>query len=65
MDKEHVKGAVDEGKGKLKEAAGHVSGNKKLEAQGKMDQIKGKAHTATGDAKDAVKEAIHNPNKRP
>jgi uncharacterized protein YjbJ (UPF0337 family) len=64
MNNEHVKGAVDEVKGKLKEAAGHVTGDKKLEAEGVVDQVKGRAHIAVGDAKDAAKETIHNVNKR-
>jgi uncharacterized protein YjbJ (UPF0337 family) len=58
MDKEHVKGAADKAVGKTKEAAGHVTGNKKLETEGKVDQVKGAAHAAAGDAKDAGKEAI-------
>jgi uncharacterized protein YjbJ (UPF0337 family) len=58
MDKEHVKGAADKAVGKTKEVAGHVTGNKKLETEGKVDQAKGAAHTAAGDVKDAGKEAI-------
>ena len=58
MDKEHVKGATDTVVGKTKEAAGHVTGNKKLETEGKVDQVKGAAHNAVGDAKDAGKKAI-------
>jgi uncharacterized protein YjbJ (UPF0337 family) len=58
MDKEHVKGVTDTVAGKTKEAAGHVTGNKKLETEGKVDQIKGAAHNAAGDAKDAGKKAI-------
>jgi uncharacterized protein YjbJ (UPF0337 family) len=58
MDKEHVKGATDSVVGKIKEVAGHVTGNKYLETEGKVDQAKGAVHNATGDAKDAGKEAI-------
>jgi uncharacterized protein YjbJ (UPF0337 family) len=58
MDKEHVKGATDNVVGKTKEVAGHVTGNKTLEAEGKFDQVKGAVHNAAGDAKDAGKEAI-------
>jgi uncharacterized protein YjbJ (UPF0337 family) len=54
MDKEHMKGAVGKAVGKIKEAAGHAAGSKKLEAEGKVDQVKGAAHNAAGDAKDAV-----------
>jgi uncharacterized protein YjbJ (UPF0337 family) len=37
MDKEHVKGAGNKTAGKTKEVAGHVTGNKKLETEGKVD----------------------------
>jgi uncharacterized protein YjbJ (UPF0337 family) len=65
MDKEHVKGAVDNVVGKTKEAAGHATGNKKLEAEGKVDQVKGAVHNAAGDAKDAGKEAIDSVRNAP
>ena len=58
MDKQHVKGATDNVVGKTKEVAGQVTGNRKLEAEGKVDQVKGAVHNAAGDAKDAGKEAI-------
>lgn len=58
MNNEHVKGAAEKGKGKIKEAAGHVTGNKKLENEGKVDQVKGAVHNAAGDAKDAVKKTF-------
>ena len=58
MDKQHVKGAADKTAGKIKEVAGHVTGNKKLETEGKVDQLKGAIHNAAGDAKDAGKKAI-------
>ena len=55
MDKEHVKGAADKAKGAIKETAGKVTGDKGLEAEGKMDKAKGAAHSAVGDVKDALK----------
>jgi uncharacterized protein YjbJ (UPF0337 family) len=55
MDKEHVKGAVDNAVGKIKEAVGHAVGSKKLETKGRVDQAKGAAHNAAGNVKDAVK----------
>ena len=57
MDKEHVRGAADKAKGAIKDAAGKVTGDKEMQAEGKMDKAKGAAHTAMGDAKDAVKNA--------
>ena len=65
MDKEHVKGAVDKAVGKTKEVAGHATGNKKLETEGKVDQVKGAAHNAAGDVKDAGKEAIDSVKNAP
>jgi uncharacterized protein YjbJ (UPF0337 family) len=58
MNKEHVKGAIDNLVGKTKEAAGRVSGNNRLKAEGKADQVKGTLHNAAGDAKDAGKKVI-------
>lgn len=55
MDKEHVKSAADKASGTMKEAAGKLTGNKKLEAEGKIDKAKGEAREFIGDVKDAVK----------
>jgi uncharacterized protein YjbJ (UPF0337 family) len=57
MDKEHIKGAADKAKGAIKDAAGKVTGDKELQAEGKMDKAKGAAHSAAGDVKDAIKKA--------
>jgi len=65
MDKEHVKGAADKVVGKTKEVAGHVTGNRKLETEGKADQLKGAVHNAVGDAKDAGKKAIDSVKNAP
>jgi uncharacterized protein YjbJ (UPF0337 family) len=57
MDKEHVKGAADKAKGGVKDAVGGLTGDSKLQAEGKIDKAKGAAHNALGDAKDAVDKA--------
>ena len=57
MDKEHIKGAADKAKGSIKEEVGKMTGDKNLQAEGKMDKAKGAVHNAVGDAKDAVKKA--------
>jgi uncharacterized protein YjbJ (UPF0337 family) len=57
MDKEHIKGAADKAKGAIKDTAGKVTGDKELQAEGKMDKAKGAAHSAAGDVKDGVKRA--------
>ena len=56
MDREHVKGTVEKAKGTIKDTAGKVTGDKKLQLEGKLDKAKGSAHNVAGDIKDAVKE---------
>jgi uncharacterized protein YjbJ (UPF0337 family) len=57
MNKEHVKGAFDKTKGAMKDAAGGLTGDAKLQAEGKIDKMKGRAHQVAGDVKDAAKDA--------
>jgi uncharacterized protein YjbJ (UPF0337 family) len=46
----------DEVKGKVKEAAGHVTDDKDLETEGKGDQAKGNLKQGVEKLKDAVKD---------
>jgi uncharacterized protein YjbJ (UPF0337 family) len=57
MDREHVKGAADKAKGTIKDAAGKVTGDSKLQTEGKIDKAKGSAHNVAGDVKDAIRKA--------
>ena len=57
VDKEHVKGAADKAKGAVKDAAGKMTGDKEMQAEGKIDKAKGAAHQAAGDVKDAARRA--------
>jgi uncharacterized protein YjbJ (UPF0337 family) len=57
VDREHVKGTADKVKGTIKDTAGKVTGDKKLESEGKLDKAKGSAHNIAGDVKDTVKDA--------
>ena len=56
MNKDQVKGRVNEAKGKIKEVAGRLVGNEKLEAKGKAQKIVGKARAKFGDVKKDVKD---------
>jgi uncharacterized protein YjbJ (UPF0337 family) len=56
MDREHVKGAADKAKGAIKDTAGKVTGDKDLQAEGKVDKAKGTAHNAAGNVKDAARD---------
>ena len=55
MDKDRMKGAATRTGGKMKQAAGDITGDTKMRTEGKVDQIKGKAQNAIGSAKDTLK----------
>ena len=57
MDKEHVKGAADKASGAMKDAAGKMTGNDKLRAEGQMDKAKGGLREGLGDVKDGIRKA--------
>jgi uncharacterized protein YjbJ (UPF0337 family) len=61
MNKDQVKGRMEQAKGNVKEAAGKVVGNEKLEAEGKVDKTAGKAQATYGDVKEDVKDAVKKP----
>jgi uncharacterized protein YjbJ (UPF0337 family) len=48
----------DEAKGRAKEAAGDLTGDKDLQREGKTDQAAGKAKEGIDDAADKLKEAV-------
>ncbi|WP_292230355.1 CsbD family protein [Brevundimonas sp.] len=54
-DHDRIEGAAKNIGGKIKEAAGKVTGDHKLEAEGKADQVAGKIQNAVGGAKDALR----------
>ena len=58
VDENRVQGVWDQAKGAVKEGAGKVTGDAKLEAEGKADKLKGKAENAVGGAKDAARDAL-------
>jgi uncharacterized protein YjbJ (UPF0337 family) len=51
-------GKSDEVKGRIKEAAGALTGNDQLRDEGKTDQAVGKVKQAVDKAADAVKKAV-------
>jgi uncharacterized protein YjbJ (UPF0337 family) len=55
MSEEHVKGGLKKVGGRIKEAAGALTGDQHLKAEGQFDQVKGGAHQAWGDVKDAAR----------
>ena len=53
-----MSGKTDVAKGRIKEAAGALTGNDKLRDEGKTDQAVGKTKQAIQKAADAVKKAV-------
>jgi len=51
-------GNVDEGKGRIKEAAGSLTGDDSLKNEGKVDKASGTVKDKVGDAADKVKDAL-------
>jgi uncharacterized protein YjbJ (UPF0337 family) len=51
-------GKTDKAKGRIKEAAGALSGDKALKREGKLDQIVGSVKDAVGTAVNTVRDVI-------
>ena len=58
MNKDLIQGSSEQAKGKVKEIAGKVTGDTKLESEGKAEKAAGKIQNTIGGMKDAVKEAV-------
>jgi uncharacterized protein YjbJ (UPF0337 family) len=56
MDNDRIKGMGDQAKGSIKDAAGKLTGDSKLQAEGKMDKAKGKVENAVGGIKDSLRD---------
>lgn len=51
---------LDDAKGRVKQAAGDITGDDNLKAEGKVDQASGKVKDAVDGAKDKVQGVLHN-----
>jgi uncharacterized protein YjbJ (UPF0337 family) len=60
MNKDRIEGSATQAKGKVKEVAGKVTGDTKLENEGKADKAAGKIQNTVGGIKDTIKEAVDN-----
>ena len=56
MDKDRIKGAAQKIKGSIEKTVGRLTGNKKLEAEGVVDNAVGSAREGIGKGKDAVRD---------
>jgi len=58
MHKDQVDGVGKQVKGAVKDAAGGLTGNERLQAEGKLDKAEGKIQQKVGEAKDNVRDAL-------
>jgi uncharacterized protein YjbJ (UPF0337 family) len=58
MDEDRIKGSAKQAKGAVKEAVGKVTGDAKLENEGKADKAAGKVQNAVGGLKDTIRDAV-------
>jgi len=54
-DNDRVEGAAKNIGGNMKEAAGKVTGDEKLKAEGRAEQVEGKVQNAVGGMKDTLR----------
>jgi uncharacterized protein YjbJ (UPF0337 family) len=55
MDKDRIKGSATQVKGAIKESVGKLTGDSKLESEGKADKVAGKVQNAVGGLKDTLR----------
>jgi len=55
MDKDRIEGSAHQAKGAIKEVAGKVTGDAKLESEGKTEKVAGKVQNAVGGLKDTLR----------
>jgi uncharacterized protein YjbJ (UPF0337 family) len=60
MDKERIKGGVHKATGTVKEKVGQITGDRDMEAEGKVDKAEGHIRSGVGHAKDAAREILGN-----
>jgi len=58
MHKDEVEGAGKQAKGAIKDAVGGLTGNEKLQAEGKLDKVEGKVQAKVGEVKDNARDAL-------
>jgi uncharacterized protein YjbJ (UPF0337 family) len=63
MDKDRINGVAQKIKGSIEKTVGRLTGNKKLERDGKIDTAVGSAREGLGKAKDALRDAVKDRSK--
>jgi uncharacterized protein YjbJ (UPF0337 family) len=60
MNNDRIEGMVTEHMGKAEKGVGDIIGDKKMQGDGIVDQVKGTAQNLYGSTKDSVKSALEN-----
>jgi uncharacterized protein YjbJ (UPF0337 family) len=60
MDKDRVKGAINDAAGRAKRQVGEWTGNTDAQVEGAAQQIKGKVQKVVGNVKDAARDTSAN-----
>jgi uncharacterized protein YjbJ (UPF0337 family) len=63
MDRDKVKGTIDDAAGRVKRQVGEWTGDTSAQAEGAAQQVKGKLEKAWGDIKDSAREVEHHSDK--
>jgi uncharacterized protein YjbJ (UPF0337 family) len=58
VDSDRTEGSLKQAGGKLREGAGKLFGDSKMEGEGAADQTEGKLQNAWGGLKDSAREAV-------
>jgi uncharacterized protein YjbJ (UPF0337 family) len=64
MDKDRVKGTMDDATGRIKRQVGEWTGDTNAQVEGAAQQIKGKTEKAVGQVKDAARDMNEKREKR-
>jgi uncharacterized protein YjbJ (UPF0337 family) len=62
--RDRIKGKVTNIRGRVKEAAGSLSGNRRTQLEGSADRVRGAARERFGEAKRSVGEGIEDLGRR-
>lgn len=63
LNKDERDGKIDQAKGRVKQAVGDLTGDKRLRTEGKVDEAKGKVQETVGNVRHAVGDAVKDAGK--
>jgi len=64
MDKDRIKGKLEDAGGRVERQVGEWTGDKNTESEGTVHQIRGKIRNAVGKAKDAARDAADDAGRK-